>query len=210
MSTASGPLDGGKCSPQGANLTEVQDAFVRKAAGELKEFDNVYFEICNEPYFEGVTGEWQDHIGQTIVDARRVPHRHLIARNIANKSPKVEQPDPRASIFNFHYAIPDAVGLNYHLDCAIGDDETGFKGTGDRAYRQEAWDFLLSGGETFSNLDYSYSCKHPDGTAKVTKSPGGGGPDMRRQLGILKQFIESFDFLKMKPADDAVRMQQCQ
>ena len=29
---------------------------VRKVVRELNEFDNVYFEICNEPYFGGVTG----------------------------------------------------------------------------------------------------------------------------------------------------------
>ena len=26
------------------------EAFVRKVVGELKEFDNLYYEICNEPY----------------------------------------------------------------------------------------------------------------------------------------------------------------
>ena len=30
------------------------EAFVRKVVGELKEFDNLYYEICNEPYFGGV------------------------------------------------------------------------------------------------------------------------------------------------------------
>ena len=38
------------------------EAFVRKVVGELKEFDNLYFEICNEPYFGGVTLDWQARI----------------------------------------------------------------------------------------------------------------------------------------------------
>ena len=29
-------------------------------------------------------------------------------------------------------------------------------------------------------------------------TPGGGGPELRRQLGILKEFIEGFDFVRMK------------
>ena len=34
-------------------------------------------------------------------------------------------------------------------------------------------------------------------------APGGGGPELRKQLQILKEFIEGFDFIRMKP-DDAV------
>ncbi len=34
-----------------ADLLERQLAFVRKAVTELNPFANVYFEICNEPYF---------------------------------------------------------------------------------------------------------------------------------------------------------------
>ena len=82
-----------------------------------------------------------------------------------------------------------------------------FRGTGDRAYRTEAWDFFVAGGSAFSNLDYSYSVKHPDGTAKVTTSPGGGGPELRRQLAILKAFLDGFDLVKMRPEGAALRGQ---
>ena len=52
-----------------------------------------------------------------------------------------------AEVFNFHYAAPpDTVGLNYGLSRAIGDDETGFRGTGDTPYRIEAWSFVHAGG----------------------------------------------------------------
>src|SRR5439155_1580472 len=60
-------------------LVRVQEAMVRKFAGELKEYDNLYYEICNEPYFGGVTLEWQNHVAATIVDAEAAfPARHLI------------------------------------------------------------------------------------------------------------------------------------
>ena len=48
-------------------LLAVQEAMVRKIVAELKSFDNVYFEIYNEPYFGGVTMEWQHHIVDVIV-----------------------------------------------------------------------------------------------------------------------------------------------
>src|SRR5579884_905905 len=72
-----------------AGLLAIQDAFVRKAVTELKDAPNVYFEICNEPYFGGVTLDWQRHLAQTIADAEKdLPARHLIAQNIANGSAK--------------------------------------------------------------------------------------------------------------------------
>ena len=90
--------------------------------------------------------------------------------------------------------------MNFALNKVIGDDETGFRGIHDQPYRIEAWDFLMAGGAIFDHLDYSFTTDHEDGTAKVTEpTPGGGGPAIRRQFQILKQFIEGFDFVKMKP-----------
>jgi hypothetical protein len=188
-------------------LTAVQDALVRKIVSELKDCDNVYYEVCNEPYFGGVTKEWNDHIIATLTAVEAsFPARHLIAQNISNGSAKVSSPNKAVSIFNFHYAAPpDTVGLNYALQKAIGDDETGFRGKDNLPYRTEAWDFLLAGGAVYSNLDYSFSCAHPRGTAKVTTSPGGGGPELRSQLQILKKFMEGFDFIKMAPSPAVIK-----
>ena len=35
---------------------------MKKLVTELNEFDNLYFEVCNEPYFGGVTDDWQRRI----------------------------------------------------------------------------------------------------------------------------------------------------
>jgi hypothetical protein len=183
-------------------LTVAQEAMTRKIVQELKEFDNLFYEICNEPYFGGVTLEWQRRIAEVIAETEaKFPTRHLIAQNIQNGTAKVEHPDPNVSILNFHYAAPpDAVRDNFALQRVIGCDETGFKGTGDTVYRTEGWDFLVAGGGLYNNLDYSFTVAHPDGTAKVVEpTPGGGGPTLRRQLGILKKFIETFDFVRMQP-----------
>jgi hypothetical protein len=191
-----------------AKLEAHQDAFVRKVVEELKDFDNVYFEICNEPYFGGVTLEWQAHIADTIADAEKnLPHRHLIAQNIANGKAKVERPHPAVSILNFHYATPpETVGMNYGLNKAVGDDETGFRGTSDRVYRSEAWEFLLAGGSVFDNLDYSFTVDHPDGTAEVhDPTPGGGGPTFRSQMKVLREFLSALDFVHMTPDTKSIR-----
>jgi hypothetical protein len=189
-------------------LLKVQEEMVRKIATELKDFDNVYYEICNEPYFGGVTLPWQHHIADTIAVAEKdFPHRHLISQNVANYAARIGKPHPAVSIFNFHYASPpDAVTWNYGLNKAIGDNETGFRGTSDAAYRTEGWDFLIAGGGLFSNLDYSFTTAKPEGMFVFPPTqPGGGGPTFRKQMKVLAGFLNGFDFLAMKPDNSVIR-----
>jgi len=188
-------------------LLAVQDAMVRKIVEELKEFDNVYYEICNEPYERaGQTDSWQNHIAETIVNTEAgFKAKHLIAQNIANKSKKIVKPNPHVSIFNFHYAKPPiAVTENYDLNKVIAYDETGFAGSEPKPYRLEGWDFIIAGGAVYDNLDYSFAVGHEDGYA-VIDAPGGGGPVLRRQLEILSSFIDSFDLVKMKPDNTIIK-----
>ncbi len=188
-------------------LTEAQVAFTRKMVTELKNFDNIYYEIANEPYFAGVTLEWQALIARTIAETEAgLGVKHLIAQNIANNQQLITHPDPHVGLFNFHYARPPVtVGMNYHLNKAIGLDETGFDGTLDFIYRIQAWDFLVAGGAHYNNLDYSFAVGHEDGTLPVGgDQPGGGGVTLRKQLKILHDFMGRFQFLKMKPDETAV------
>ncbi|MCY2950469.1 MAG: DUF4038 domain-containing protein [Planctomycetota bacterium] len=196
-------------------LLAVQEAMVRRIVRELRDFDNIYYEICNEPYFAGVTMAWQRRIAEVITAAEKeFPHQHLISQNIANAGNtglrrgfdiKVHDPHPAVSIFNFHYAWPpNPVAPNYGLNKPIGDNETGFRGIADLPYRREAWEFILAGGALFNHLDYSFTVGHEDGSFVFPrKQIGGGSPAIREQLRILKDFIEGFDFIHMKP-DTAV------
>jgi hypothetical protein len=189
-------------------LQSVQETLVKKLVAELNGFDNLYFEVCNEPYFGGVTDGWQRRIIDVIVEAESIlANRHLISLNIANGSAKIEKPHSAASIFNFHYASPPtAVGQNFALNKVIGENETGFKGTGDTDYRMEAWEFLLAGGGLYNNLDYSFAVGHEDGSYKYPdKTPGGGNAGFRRQIHVLKEFLEGFDFIRMSPDESVVK-----
>jgi hypothetical protein len=183
-------------------LLAVQEELVRKIVQELQSYDNVYYEICNEPYFAGVTMEWQHRIADVIVEAQQ-GHKSpkLISQNIANHQGKVANPHAAVSIFNFHYARPPlAVEQNYGLNKVIGDNETGFDGSSDKTYRREAWDFILAGGALYNNLDYSFTVGHEDGTFKYpTTQPGGGTPTLRQQLRYLAEFMSALPFVRMKP-----------
>lgn len=191
-----------------AGLLEVQEGMVRKIVEELNEFDHLYYEICNEAYFGGVTLEWQHRIAEVIRDTEKnLPRRHLISQNVANGSAKIDNPDPLVSIFNFHYAAPpDAVAANYRLNKVIGDNETGFRGTSDDVYRMEGWDFIIAGGGLFNHLDYSFVAGHEDGTFEYPSTqPGGGSAALRGQLKILSEFIRRFEFWRMKPDNSVIK-----
>jgi hypothetical protein len=184
------------------DLVAVQQELVRKIASELRDFDNVIYEICNEPYVAGVSLQWQTLIAKTLADAEAAfPARHLIAQNIANHHQLITNPNPLVSVFHFHYARPPlAVEQNYSLNRAIGLDETGFDGTLDAAYRIQAWDFLIAGGAHYNNLDYSFAVGYEDGSFRVPgDQPGGGSPALRRHLKILRDYFYGFDFIRMKP-----------
>lgn len=183
-------------------LLNYQLAFVKKAAETLRSYENVYFEICNEPYINNHTmfEDWHQIVAERVVEA--APGRP-IAVNYQNRTTKIKRQYPGAVIANFHYAIPEAVHDNWHLGLVLADDETGFAGQSTTPYRREAWLFFLSGGGMFSHLDYSFTVAHPDGSAPITgKTPGYGGEELRRQFGYLRRFLEAIKVWDMKPAND--------
>jgi len=190
-----------------------QDALLRKTLEELNEFDNVYYEICDEPYFSGAspaeTAAWQDHMIETFVAAEKaLPRRHLIAVNFANGSIRVEKPHPAIDVFNFHYCSPpDAVPMNWDFAKPIVFDESaGHGGHIALDRRREAWAFLLSGGAGYDNLDPSFATDDPTGSGKVQQADGRYDcRDVRAQLGVLKKFIDSFDFVRIRPNQRLLR-----
>ena len=188
-------------------LVAAQERYVRKVVEELRDFDNVYFEICNEPYIGGVSREWEVYMTAVVADAQKMhPHPKLISWNIANNTAKVVDPPAAVSIFNFHYAVPpEAVADNYALNRVIGDNETGFRGTNDAPYRMEAWDFIVAGGGLFNHLDYSFTAGFEGGNfVYPATQPGGGGTELRRQFGVLRNFIDGFDFVRMRPDNSTI------
>ena len=217
----------------GAAVLAVQEKLTRQLVRELNNFDNLFFEIQNEPWADNYTmGDfinpylvdqhqwpnavqvpaaesvaWQRAIARAIVDEEKpLPNRHLIAQNVANFRLAVRDDDlvPEASIVNFHYAYPEAVDWNRGLNRVIGCDETGFAGRDDATYRRQAWNFVLSGGGLFNNLDYSFTVGKEDGTDTGNKAPGGGSPALRRQLKVLSEFLRRFDLAKLRPDRDVV------
>jgi len=196
-------------SAKDRRLFDVQRAVVRKLVTELNAFDNLYYEVCNEPYERGgLTKTWNDGIIAAVVESESaLPNKHLIAQGFPTSTAPVTDLNPRVSILNFHAANPAAVRLNYHHNRVLAFDETGGADRIDRKYRTEGWDWLMAGGAVYNHLDFSFTTDRPDGTAVPLPpdTPGGGGPELRRQLRVLKEFMEGFEFIRMAPHDEIIK-----
>ncbi len=193
-----GKGNGDSCYQVASDLLPFHKALVRKFVEELRSYDNIIYEVANEPYY-GMGPGWENHIINEIVAAEdSLPARHLIAQNIANFQQVVSKPHPAVSIFNFHYSHPQAALANLGLKRVIGNDETGAAGTADLPYRREAWEFMLSGGGLQNHLDFSFTPTSEDGLA-TPKKHGGGGPAIRRQLAVLRWCLESLPLVRCAP-----------
>lgn len=219
---------------ENGNILAWQEKYVRKVVSETRGFDNVIFEIQNEPWSDrgrsvsvvnpylrppardrypnsievadALSTAWQARVAGWIASEEAdAPARHLIAQNYCNFGLPVAQLVPGVSIVNFHYAYPVAVESNFGLGKAIGYDETGFLGQDDAAYIRQAWNFLLAGGGLFNNLDYSFTVGHEDGTDTAPNGPGGGSPNFRRELGILGKLLNSLPLDGVAPDSHTVK-----
>jgi hypothetical protein len=205
-------------------LLRVQDRLVRKLVHELRGFDNVIFEVLNEPwaascdYTASSCGmrRWQERLVSLIWSAENgLPRRHLISENVGHganalhgsRNLELHRPNPRVSIYQYHYAEPHAARANLGLRRALGNNETGFRGLDERPYRAEAWQFLLAGGGLFNGLDWSFTTDEEDGGSNLFRTSfaslgeegSSGGAALRAQLAFLKRFLTGLPFLQMRP-----------
>ncbi len=219
---------------ENGNILKYQERYTRKLVREANAFDNVIFEIQNEPFADRpvlanvvnpyvfppgrdkfpnsiemadeLSLAWQARVAEWITsEEASLPNKHLIAQNYCDFGLPVRGLVPAVSIVNFHYAYPEAASSNYGLGKAVAYDETGFLGRDDGAYLRQAWNFMLSGGSAFDNLDYSFTVGHEDGTDLAPNGPGGGSPTLRRELGILSAFLGKLPLLDLEPDSQTVK-----
>jgi hypothetical protein len=219
------------------NLLRYQESYARKVVREANPYSNVIFEIANEPWSDrpvladvvnpylfppgrnqfpnsidlpdDLTIAWETRVAEWIAsEEASLPSKHLVAQNYCNFRLPIAKLISGVSVVNFHYAHPEAVSLNYGLAKALSYDETGFLGGEDAAYLRQAWNFLLSGGGSFDQLDYSFSVGHEDGSDTEPNGPGGGSPALRKQLRILLSFLQSLPLVEMLPDTHTVTFAQ--
>lgn len=164
--------------PTDTNLFNVQRAAVRKIVRELNGFDNIYFEVQNEPFWNeaGVKDSQEVSFQNTILadiraEEASLPNRHLVAHNFPQQMTSMSSD---FDILNEHYpiavpaaTIPGAEALlanHYSRGKILSLDETNT--TTALQTRLEAWMFFIGGGAIYDGLDDEelvYSTSNPSG-----------------------------------------------
>lgn len=196
-----------------ADLVQREDDYVRQLTQEVNSFDNVILEICDEPGHIGtgfaLAGPWVSHLIDVVGDTERgLPKKHLLGQEVDGPlgGPVDFAGDPRITLIVAQYIwgedqgeMGGMKGLNfkYRDNKPIELNETAYyplwyKGDKIADSRVEAWEFIVGGGAGFNQLNGLFTAENPSG-----QSPD--NDRLLRALESLKQFIHSFDFIKMAP-----------
>jgi len=209
----------GKCDYRDAqalkhpDLVRREEDYVRKITQEVNSFDNVILEICDEPFLTGtpieLAGPWVGHFVEVIKNTESsLPQKHLIAQQLEGPvgGPCDFSAHPDVSLIVMQYVWESymeqmggmkGLDLEYGHNKPIEFNETAYypfwyKGDKVGASRVEAWEFIVGGGAGFNQLNGVFTVENPAGKT----------PDNAQVLGALKNlkdFIYSFDFVKMRP-----------
>ena len=106
------------------SIVAFQEQFVRQIVTELSPFDNIYYDLCNEPNLPGGSEAseqkivaWHAHLAHTIRQTeKKLPKRHLIAANAHSMVTSPDEPtSPVVRHEDLHYfENPDIDIINYH------------------------------------------------------------------------------------------------
>jgi len=192
-----------------------QEEFVRRIVQEVNPFDNVILEICDEPFSYGtpraLAGPWIGHLVEVVKQTENtLPKKHLLGQQIqgaiGGPIDFTSNPDVSVIVTQYVWQTPDeqvggmkALDYLYDRNKPIDLNETGYYPLsswyeGDKAgdVRVEAWEFMAGGGSSFNNLNGVFTARDPSGKA-AENTP------VLKTMQSLKQFIEGFHFLKMRP-----------
>ncbi len=202
-------------------LVNYQKAYVQKITEAVNEFDNVILEIIDEPTIISGGGPgtnaadavpWIKEMLKTIVETENaLPQKHLIAQQVeggATQGIVDLSADTAISVIVGQYTWQNVnqVGAlklldkKYRLGKMIEFNETVIYPTGYKNgntlddSRVESWEFIIGGGGSYNQLNSLYTTHNEN--AEETENFR-----VLRQLKILKSFICSLDFVKMKKND---------
>jgi len=182
----------GFCSMGNPKVLETQKALLRKVVDMVNGFDNIFFEIANENYYNA---EWEKHLCEFIHEyEKNKPKQHLVMPldlpNHGHGGIKTWD------VQRLHAAIVEARGLNQ----PVIFDSDGIGSPEDEIVRKAAWTAFVSGGHV-DYLDPSLQV----GSLHKGDFKGSRRESLRRQLGFLAGFTKQVAFWEMRPKDAMVR-----
>ena len=187
-------------------LVREQFRFVEKIVLETNEFDNVIYEVVDEPTLMLTPAHkayhWIfEHLNLIINTESKLPKKHILAQQLEIGVDFCD--DDRVALIVTQY-----IGLNsrqvggvpalnncYCYNKPIELNETAYVPSWyDRDHeaisRLESWEFMIGGGAGFNQLNGYFVPSNPSGENEINRKILAG-------LRNLRTFLESFDFVKM-------------
>jgi hypothetical protein len=189
-----------------SGVVAYQQAYVRKITAELNEYDNVIFDLCDEPSLVGrpdgsiitlpdsQVAPWLQALKQAFLDAEKsLPKKHILGQTVQNLSPDLSR-EVWCDWLPTEYVAParNALEKDYDAGKPLVDVESDYFGFGLTSpysvddVRVEGWWFMLAGGAGFINLNGEYH-----------RGQEAGGNNTQTvivpQKKILKDFMDSLD-----------------
>jgi Protein of unknown function (DUF4038) len=198
-------------SPRNEGVIRYQKAYVAKIAAELNAFDNVIYDLCDEPLLQGKADGsivtlaeadvvlWLHALKEAFLGAEAaLPKKHVLGQTVQSLSPDLSA-EPWCDWLPTEYvrAATAAFEKDYAARKPIVNVESDYYGHGlVKPYtvddvRVEGWWFLVGGGAGTINLNGEYY-----------RGQERGGPDTRERIvpqrKVLKDFVESFGLASME------------
>jgi hypothetical protein len=188
-------------------VMKYQEAYIQKITTELNKYDNLIFDICDEPSLQGLSNgniaflpdstvvPWINAMKDAFLKAEEsLPKKHLLGQTVQNLSPDLSN-KAWCNWLPTEYCKPAerALNLDYKVNKPIVNVESNFFGMSltknpytAEAVRLEGWWFMLGGGAGCINLNGEYH-----------RALESGGPKTQTQIvpqkKILKDFMNSLD-----------------
>jgi len=196
--------------PRNQSVIPYQKAYVAKITRELNEFDNLIYDLCDEPSLEGLpdgkivvhpdswSAPWLQELKAAFLDAEKgLAKKHILGQTVQNLSPDFSA-EPWCDWLPTEYVGPAGRALekDYAANKPLVDVESDYFGYGlAKPYtaddvRVEGWWFMLSGGAGFINLNGEYSARQESG-GEITRS------QIVPQKRVLKAFLDSLELVRM-------------
>lgn len=198
------------------DVINYQKAYIKKITTELNEFDNLIFDICDEPSLQGLPGgsviflpdsqviPWINEMKEAFLQAEELlPNKHLLGQTVQNLSPDCSN-NLWCKWLPAEYVKPaeKALNLNYKNNKPLVNVESNYYGMSLTknvydvdAIRLEGWWFMLGGGAGCINLN-----------GEFFRGQESGGINTQTyivpQKKVLKDFMESFDLVGLSRFTD--------
>jgi len=189
------------------DVIKYQKEYIKKIVTELNDFDNLIYDICDEPSLQGLPDgniivrpdslitPWINVMKDAFVKAEDpLPKKHILGQTVQNLSPDLSG-EQWCMWLPTEYVSPAerALKLDYSRNKPIIDVETNYFGMSltksaysAEAVRLEGWWFILGGGAGLINLNGEFYRGNESG-GKITRT------QIIPQKKILNDFMNSLD-----------------